>query len=337
MIPVRSDKAEAIPSSAVLAEAADWFARLRDGRADHRDHSAWQAWLLAAEAHRIAWRQVEEISRDFAPLRDMPDTRLAATTLSAATTRLNQRRRLLASLALAAGGGLIAAQIGAAGWRPTSLTAPLLAWTADHRSGFGQQREVVLADGSRVWQNSGSAFNARFNPDERRLVLVDGEILVATAPDPGRDFVVDTDAGRLKAVGTRFGVRREGSRIRLSVFEGAVEIRPAGGTGSRLVPAGQQAHFDRHRIDAAEAVDLAREAWTRGRLIASHISLGELVRELGHYRRGLISVADEVADLTVYGSFPLRDTDATLRMLASALPIRVHHPFPGWTRLDARH
>ena len=61
-----------------------------------------------------------------------------------------------------------------------------------------------------------------------------------------------------------------------------------------------------------------------------------MIRELRRYRRGHLGVADEVAGLTVYGNFPVHDTDRVLRMLASALPIRIEQPLPWWTRVEAR-
>lgn len=62
MIPASTSAPAQTPSHAVLASAADWYARLRDGRAESRDRDAWRAWLAADEAHRTAWRQVEEIT-----------------------------------------------------------------------------------------------------------------------------------------------------------------------------------------------------------------------------------------------------------------------------------
>ena len=43
-----------------------------------------------------------------------------------------------------------------------------------------------------------------------------------------------------------------------------------------------------------------------------------------------------MADLTVYGSFPIEDTDRVLAMLASALPIRIEQPYAWWTSIEKR-
>ena len=67
--------------------------------------------------------------------------------------------------------------------------------------------------------------------------------------------------------------------------------------------------------------DNAREAWTRGLLLAEDIALHELIAELSRYRPGHITLAAEIANLKVYGAFPLQDTDRALNMLGATLPI----------------
>lgn len=49
------------------------------------------------------------------------------------------------------------------------------------------------------------------------------------------------------------------------------------------------------------------------------MTLRAAVAELARHRAGRLLVADEAADLRVYGSFPLSDTDRALAMLASIL------------------
>jgi transmembrane sensor len=78
----------------------------------------------------------------------------------------------------------------------------LQAWVADYRTAIGEQREIILADGTRLWLNTASAINVYFNARERRIQLVTGEIFIATAKDTRRPFQVDTAQGQLRALGT---------------------------------------------------------------------------------------------------------------------------------------
>jgi len=115
-----------------------------------------------------------------------------------------------------------------------------------------------------------------------------------------------------------------------------VQVTLAAGTESATIGAGSQVRFTAERLDAAMPADPAREAWSRGVLLAQDIPLGEVVAELSRYRRGHMAVAPEVARLPVLGSYPLDDLDGALAMLQQALPIQVHCPLPWWITIEAR-
>jgi len=318
------------PTHADLAQAAEWYACLRDGQASAAERAAWQAWLAAGEAHATAWRYVQDISRAFEPVRSLPHPRETARHLHAAGDRLRSRRRALAGLALFAGSGLVTAL----GWRQAGLPAEVMALGADHRTATGEQRQLALADGTQLWLNTASAVDIRFNAQERRIVLLTGEIFVATASD-ARPLRVQTPQGEMRALGTRFNVQLQGTATGLAVHEGAVEIRLATGR-TLVVPAGRQAAFTQDAAEALHAADIDAAAWTEGTLVADNLPLGRVIGQLRRYRRGHLGVADAVAGLMVYGNFPLHDTDTALHMLASALPVRIAQPLPWWTSIEAR-
>ena len=318
------------PPHAVLQQAAQWYARLRDGTASTRVRADWTAWLDAADDHRTAWQYVEDIGRGFEPLLEVPNPRQAAHGVCAANDRLRMRRRALAGVAALAGGGVL----GWFGWRDHALPGSLMAWSADVRTGVGEQRRIVLADGSRLWLNTASAIDIRFDARQRCIRLVRGEILIETASDGSRPFLVDSAHGRMRALGTRFNVLMEDGATRLAVFGGAVEIRTAGSDATYVAAAGRQAHFTRDGITPGGPAELAREAWTRGTLVADNVPLRDIIRELGRYRHGHLGVADSIADLKVYGNFPVQDTDRVLRMLAAVLPVRVEQTMPWWTSIE---
>jgi len=175
--------------------------------------------------------------------------------------------------------------------------------------------------------------NQDYSVRQRRLHLVVGEIHIDTAADPSRPFVVETPPGRLRALGTRFTVRLDGEQTFLAVYEGAVEVRTHQGTEATL-QARQQVRFGPQGIDAIQPANPAREAWRRGVLMAQDMTLRELVAELRRYRHGHLGLDPEVADLRVFGNFPLTDTDDTLDMLAAALPVRIRRTLPWWVSIE---
>lgn len=328
----RPDALGSTPPHAAMEAAAEWYALLRSGEASETDRANWQAWLTASPDHRGAWGYVESVARNFTPIQTTPEPQRTADNLWAANLRVLQRRRALAGIAAFAGTGLFAW----AGWRHTPVAQFVVAHLADHRTGTGETRDVTLIDGTRVWLNAETAFNADYQARLRRLQIVAGEILVDTAADMIRPFVVDTPHGRLRALGTRFTVRlADDGNTFLSVYEGAVEIRNTAGEIT-VIPAGQQTHFSADAIDPQADADIAREAWSRGVLLARDITLSKVVAELRHHRKGHLGLAPELAELRVFGSFPLKNTDEALTMLENILPIRIQRTLPWWVSIEAR-
>ncbi len=316
-----------------LKQAADWYATLGDAAVSDQERAAWRAWLAGSPAHGRAWQHIEAVSRKFMPLREASAGGAAAAAgVAAARRSLATPRRVVNGLA-----GILG--LGAAtwlGWRHTPLPALVAALRADYATGTGERRELRLADGSRVWLNTGTALQVRYQDSMRSLALLAGEILIETAPDAqGRPFFVQTRFGRLQALGTRFTVRLTDQQTRLDVFDGAVEILTQYG-GQRRIEAGGAARFDDRALTPLDGADDMRAAWSKGILLADNMPLGDLLAELSRYRRGHINVAPAVASLKVMGVYPTDDTDQALAMLAQTLPIRIHHSLPWWITVDAR-
>jgi len=314
-----------------MEQAAEWFALLRSGEACEQDHLRWNSWLNSDPSHRVAWHYVEQISQRFNPIQTSPDPHSTAKILRSTSVR-RSRRRILIGIGALAGSGLL----GWTTWRHTTLLSGFaMAWMADYSSTTGEIREITLPDGTRVWLNTASAFNIDYRSDLRRLNLVAGEMLIETATDPVRPLIVDTPQGRLHALGTRFTVRLEESETFLAVYEGAVRAQITTGA-SITVNTGQQIRYTNEEFSLPITADPARAAWTQGILLARDIPLKQVVDELRRYRKGYLSIAPEVANLLVFGSFPLHDSDQTLAMLESVLPIRIQHTLPWWVSIEPR-
>ncbi|WZB73667.1 FecR domain-containing protein [Achromobacter insuavis] len=315
-----------------LKQAADWYATLGDAAVSDQERAAWRAWLAGspptAGRGNTSRRSAASSCHCGRPAPAAP--RPAG--VAAARRSLATRRRVVNGLA-----GILG--LGAAtwlGWRHTPLPALVAALRADYATGTGERRELRLADGSRVWLNTGTALQVRYQDNMRSLALLAGEILIETAPDAqGRPFFVQTRFGRLQALGTRFTVRLTDQQTRLDVFDGAVEILTQYG-GQRRIEAGGAARFDDRALTPLDGADDMRAAWSKGILLADNMPLGDLLAELSRYRRGHINVAPAVAGLKVMGVYPTDDTDQALAMLAQTLPIRIHHSLPWWITVDAR-
>lgn len=330
-VPNVSPPAHEAPGFESLQQAAQWFAVLCSDEATEADRSGWRTWLDQRRENRDAWQYVENVTRQFEPLQSQADRKAAGKALKAAGRPAASRRRALGMLAAIPGAGLL-------GWavvQETPLRKKILALRAGYRTGIGEIREFMLADGTRIWLNTSTALNADYRHSLRRVELLLGEVLIETAGDAARPFVVDTDFGRLTARGTRFVVRHHDDHAYLAVYEGRVEISTVEGGRSLVLDAGQQVTFARDAIASPTPADRARQAWARGVLVADNIPLGDLIAELARYRAGYLGCSPEVAGLRVMGTYPLTDPDRVLALLQEALPVRVRRTLPWWVTVGA--
>lgn len=318
-------------SRATANAAADWLTLLMSGEAGEEQQRQWRQWRRANADHEAAWQHVESVTGRMKSLGPSPAyTALSAYGASGRPSSTARRRttRLLVWGGLLTSAGLLA-----------SRTATWQASTADCRSATGEQRSFALEDGTQLMLNTGSAVNLRFDARERRILLVAGEIMVATRHGPGlpadpRPLLVETAEGSIRSLGTRFTVRQRPERTSVAVLESAVEISCRSALGStRVLHAGEQTQFSREMVEAPGLADEQALAWTRGQLLADEQRLDDFLAELDRYRPGMLRVDPQVAGLRLSGVFPLADTDRILATLPSVLPVRVQWRTRYWATI----
>lgn len=214
-------------------------------------------------------------------------------------------------------------------------------WHADHRTATSERRTIVLADGTRIMLNTASIIDVHFDNAIRLVTLIRGEILVTTAPDSasgtGQPFIVETDQGRLRALGTRFAVRQRENDSHVSLFEGMVEIRPADASDqARVLQAGEQISFTRNAIETPQTIDTHAASWVTGMLVVQEMPLTDFIDELARYRPGYLSCDPELSHLKVSGIYPIEDTERVLDMLLHVHPIEIYSLTRYWVAIRAR-
>ena len=310
-------------SASVLDAAIAWQLSLDSSSAQERE--AFARWHAADEEHARAWRQLGMLDQRFS----LANGPARAALLQ---SRVSIRRRIrkvgsgLASVVAAIGLALFAGE----------RYLPLDYWLADQRTATGEQRTLRLADGTLINLNTHSALEVRFDDKQRRIILQEGEILVETGHDDPRPFIVETREGSLRALGTRFLVKREDEGTRLSVLKSAVAAHPQATDVEQILREGQQVLMRHDGLGPTIALNPGADAWTRGMLVVDNARLEDLVHELGRYRRGYLGVEPQVADLRITGSFPLHDTDLALTALLPTLPVQVEHHTRWWVVVGPR-
>ena len=312
-------------SARVLDAAIAWQLCLDCGNGSLDEQAEFTRWYEANEEHARAWQQL-----------GMLDHRFSTASLPARNALLNARNGLhqrvrklgsgLASIVLVCGLALFA---GINYW-------PIDYWMADQRTATGEQRELRLADGTVINLNTHSAVDIVFDASTRRIILQEGEIMVQTGHGDPRPFIVQTRDGSLRALGTRFLVKREDDGTRLSVLQSRVAAHPQDSADETLFSEGQQVLMHRDRLGQRVAVNAGADAWTRGMLVLDNVRLADMVRELNRYQRGHLAVDPHVADLRITGSFPLNNVQLALDALQPTLPVKIEQLTPWWITVSAK-
>ena len=310
-------------SAPVLDAAIAWQLTLDAGNPVDREEFA--KWHAAHEEHARAWRQL-----------GMLDARFSAASGPARAALLQSRESIRRQVRkLGSGVASIVAVIGLALFVGDRYL-PLDYWLADQRTATGEQRTLRLSDGTLVNLNTHSAMDVRFDEKQRLIILQEGEILVETGHGDTRPFIVETREGSMRALGTRFLVKREEEGTRLGVLQSAVAAHPQSNPEDQILREGQQVLMRNNGFDPIIALNLGADAWTRGMLVVDNARLEDLINELGRYRRGHLGVAPEIADLRITGSFPLHDTDLALSALLPTLPVQIEQHTPWWVTVAAK-
>lgn len=191
---------------------------------------------------------------------------------------------------------------------------------------------LTLPDGSRLTLNSASAVDLRFSELERRVLLRQGEVMIETAKDPiGRPFLVETEQGVARALGTRFSVRRDGSRSEVKVYEHLVEVTGAQGQ-QRLLGAGESVKITPGELSIGTHPAFS-DAWVNGILAVENMPLTQFADELARYRSGFVRCAPELAQYRISGAFRIDDTDQALQAITRSFPARVQFRTRYWANI----
>lgn len=297
-------------------QAARWIVRLSADDPAERDmaRAGFAAWKAADPLHATVAAGMENLLRQLHAVREPAggDHRPARAALAAIAPKRQRLRQLAAASAVAM---LVLTGALVLGERPAYLLADL-------RSPTGQWQTHTLADGSRLTLAGGSAVNVRFNAGERHVELVRGDILVDVAKDAQRPFIVDSKQAAIRALGTRFAVRREDGATILSMLESTVSAQVPQHRAV-VVQAGQRTRITDDGVGPLTSIDAAsvQQAWRAHQLVVDDLPLADVLDELARHRPGQLHYdRAQIAGIRVAAVLPLDDTDKALQLLIDNFP-----------------
>lgn len=278
--------------------AAQWFAARRGGSTPWLERR-FKFWLSEHSAHAEDYAMCEilwEASQEAARREPGPQP---------TTARAPWRPILAAGLA-----SLMVAAILV--WAYTPQT-----WTTH----VGEQRTVLLADGSWVTLNTRTRIEVRLSRHARDIELREGEAFFEVAKDGTRPFTVHTPLGIARAVGTQFNAYLDGDRLEVTTAKGIVFVVGNAPGAGVLVNAGTRADLR----PAAPLPTLAPAnltsvlSWRAQRLDVDDAPLADVLKDFSRYTPTNIRASSpEIAALRVSAVLRVGDLAALETTLKGA-------------------
>jgi len=324
----------------VELEAAEWLARLDRADASVETRAAFERWKNADSRHsgafarlEVTWQELDRLQGLRPPGVDVDDPDILHTHARAEESvpippRVTKTTRPRRGTGLAVAATALVA-LGVT-WFVYDLPAESTYVTT--KGGFQQ---IVLSDRSTIQLNTDTEVIVAMLPALREVKLIRGEASFDLTHDSARPFVVVAGDTAVRAVGTRFDVRRLDGSVEVTVNEGRVAI----GTTAALAKAGAIVPASMPTVGAGEtavagAVEVkmrpisaqvaARKlAWQDRTLAFDAEPLAQVVAEFNRYNDRQLVIRDPtVASLKIGGYFRPTNLDAFVSVLESNFGIR---------------
>lgn len=219
---------------------------------------------------------------------------------------------------------------------------------------LGEQRSILLDDGSMVSLNTASGIEVTYNDTARWIQLTHGEALFDVERDPQRPFFVETGAALIRVTGTQFNVYEQNGETAVTVIEGAVEVAPRASRAAEVLRAPDEPRpvagsvrppsvatlevGDQAVVKSGSAAIAATKvenlepvtAWTDRRLVFSETPLAYIVSEFNRYNHQRLVLDDaSVAALEVSGVFSTHDPESLILFLQRIADVDVERSTDG--------
>jgi transmembrane sensor len=313
----------------IYEEACDWFVEFRDGAPNANARREFDVWVRKSPEHLAAYLEIAAIWTEgpaLDPEQIWPAETLIARAADESDNVVLLERPSVAQITPRAGKSQFLAV--AAALVVISLVAGVLGWmqflrVSTYTTAIGEQRSIVLADGSIVELNSRSRIQIRFSEQQRSVNLLDGQALFQVAKDRARPFVVASDGTTVRAVGTQFDVYKKKTGTVVTVVEGRVAILRK--RAAVYLSAGEQLMVTPMSEQKTAHPNVASAtAWTQRQLIFESASLSDVAQEFNRYNERQLVIEDpNIHDFHISGVFSSTDPASLIRFLRQRPDVQV--------------
>lgn len=298
----------------IAARAAEYFATRHSATLSERKEL--EAWLARDARHAIAYSELQQLWDGMGDLANDPDLQaLKASDLVA--MRQKPWRYFRPALGLAASVLLLLGSV--AVWTRISDRPEQMSYT----TAVGERRTELMPDGTEIVLNTDSVVEVVYSGGERSVDLKQGEAQFTVAHDAARPFVVAVGESSVKALGTRFQVRRGLETTAVTLLEGSVEVT-RNNEKYVLRPNEQAVLSNRVGISIASISADSATAWLDGWLNFRGVALAEVIAEANRYSVSKLRLGDpRLANVKLNGNFRAGDNNSIAEAASALLDVRL--------------
>jgi transmembrane sensor len=288
-------------------QAAEWFVRMKEGQFTEVQRNEFERWLDADPNNRKEYQAVQGLWSELDGLKDIASFKHANVESNTSQKRSWNSLALAATLIIFVFTGVLV----------------FLYDQGSYTTAKGELTTVRLEDSSVVHLNSDTSLKVDFTGGKRTIYLLRGEAYFDVSHDPQRPFVVESEGGSARAVGTQFNVYRQSSAVRVTVVEGRVEVATENGD-ARLLNADEVVAYKSggREISQIEHSDGRSLDWLDGRLRFKATPLVDVVSRLNRYLETPLRISDpELNNLKLSGDFRISNLKDLPELLPRLLPV----------------
>lgn len=217
----------------------------------------------------------------------------------------------------------------------------------DISTAYGTQTSFILADGTKVWLNSGSHlhFPVSFSNMNERKIELDGEAFFEVAKNKDKPFIVNAKELNVKVTGTSFNVSayNDAPDIVVALKEGKVSLLRSNSQNNEIVSLVPMEVASYNRIQ--NKLNLRKEnyfdkytAWKEGHIVFFSDQIETVVQKLEKWYDVDIEIADEnLKKLIFTGTFINEPLEQVLSLLSISTPTFKYAIIPAFMNIDGSY
>lgn len=213
---------------------------------------------------------------------------------------------------------------------------PVKIMLADNKTAIGEIKTLTLPDNSSIIMNTNTAFDVQFDEHQRIIKLYKGEVFVEVSKDASRPFVVVTEHGDARALGTQFNVIIKPDLTHVGVVESKVEachspsyfndkIRNLNHRHCIALQPNQGVNISNQSLGEVQEIDAnAIAGWVSGAISFDNQPLTDVLAELQRYSpEKIVFSPAELHHIKVSGVLPVNNIPHAFTILAEQFKLQI--------------